>query len=70
MADIEPNRTLILALKKKPTVLNLSNKKLVYLPDTIGEITSVRSLDLKNNFLCDLPIELSLLLEVILLLLF
>lgn len=64
MVEKEPNRLLISALKRKPVLLNLSNKDLTFLPDAIGKIDTLKSLVLKNNNLVDLPPEVCCLQKV------
>ena len=58
------DRMLINALKNKPTVINLSNKRLSSVPPIIGRLTNLKSLILKSNNLHDLPLEISALLKV------
>ena len=64
MVESAANHMLVSALKRKPLSLTLSNKGLTYLPEGIGRITSVKTLDLKNNDLKDLPESFSNLKEV------
>ena len=64
MVDAGTNRMLISALKRKPLSLTLSNKNLNYLPESIGKIVSIKSIDLKNNKIKDLPASFSNLIKV------
>ena len=61
MAD----RILLNATKGKPKSLSICNKELRNVPPIIGKITSLKSVDLKNNVLTDLPPEFSSLKQVI-----
>lgn len=61
MAD----RILLNATKGKPKSLSICNKELRNVPPIIGKITSLKSVDLKNNVLTDLPSEFSSLKQVI-----
>ena len=60
MAD----RILLNATKGKPKTLNLSNKNLERVPPIIGTITSLKTVDLKNNQLTGLPKEFAALNQV------
>ena len=64
MVESAANRMLVSALKRKPLSLTLSNKSLTYLPECIGRIVSIKSLDLKSNHLKDLPDSFSNLIQV------
>ncbi|CAH3139599.1 unnamed protein product [Porites lobata] len=55
MAD----RILLNATKGKPKALSICNKELRSVPTLIGKLTSLKNVDLKNNFLTDLPPEFS-----------
>lgn len=61
MAD----RILLNATKGKPKSLSICNKELRNVPLIIGKITSLKTVDLKNNVLTDLPPEFSSLKQVI-----
>lgn len=60
MAD----RILLNATKGKPKALSICNKELRSVPPLIGKLTSLKNVDLKNNFLTDLPPEFSSLKQV------
>lgn len=60
MAD----RILLNATKGKPKSLSICNKQLRNVPPIIGKITSLKTVDLKNNVLTDLPPEFSSLKQV------
>ena len=60
MAD----RILLNATKGKPKSLSICNKNLQNVPPIIGKITSLKTVDLKNNVLTDLPAEFSSLKQV------
>lgn len=66
MAD----RILLNATKGKPKSLSICNKELRNVPPIIGKITSLKSVDLKNNVLTDLPQEFSSLKQVTVLMIF
>lgn len=60
MAD----RILLNATKGKPKALSICNKELRSVPPLIGKLTSLKNVDLKNNFLTGLPPEFSSLKQV------
>ena len=60
MAD----KILLNATKGKPKSLNLCNKELKHVPALIGNITTLKAVDLKNNALIGLPQEFSSLKQV------
>ena len=52
---IEAENRIQKALKNEQTDLDLSDLRLEFLPESLGQLTSLGSLDLSNNQLTDLP---------------
>lgn len=61
MAD----KILLRAYKGQAKSVNLSNRNLPSVPNLIGKLSKVKSIDLKNNKICALPKDFSAITQVI-----